>query len=167
MFANTLKTLRQKGKFSQKALGDIFNVSQQTIAKWESDTSTPDPNMLVKIANFFGVSVDFLVGNSIVSSKKVQNVLTTKERELLTAFNRVDSANQSKMLMTLKTAFPEAFNNYPEGFIYPTGFVDIESAKNYYEKTASYTAAFEGTDLVDEEYIELANNLVRSEFNIK
>lgn len=45
-----IKKLRQKKKWSQKKLADKLNVSQQTIAKWESKKSYPRSELLPKIA---------------------------------------------------------------------------------------------------------------------
>ena len=63
MFSDQLKRLRTNMDISQKKLAERLFVSQQTIAKWETDRATPNPDMLLKIAQFFDVTVDFLVGN--------------------------------------------------------------------------------------------------------
>lgn len=59
-----LKLLREKESISQKKLGEILNMSQQAIAKWETGAASPDPVMLIKIADYFGVSIDYLVGRT-------------------------------------------------------------------------------------------------------
>ena len=47
---------------SQKALSEALNVPQNTLSQWESGKRTPDIATLIKIAEIFKVSVDYLVG---------------------------------------------------------------------------------------------------------
>ena len=49
---------------SQKELAEHLFVSQQSVAKWETDKSTPNPDMIARIAELFGVSSDYLLGIS-------------------------------------------------------------------------------------------------------
>ena len=60
-FGKRLKELRIEKKLSQRELGDIFGVCNQTISFWETGSREPDLDMLVKIAKFFEVSIDFLL----------------------------------------------------------------------------------------------------------
>ena len=62
MLGEQLKSLRKRDKMSQKALAEKLFVSQQAVAKWEKDSATPNPDTLAKIADIFGVSVDYLLG---------------------------------------------------------------------------------------------------------
>lgn len=64
LLQDRLKELRDKESISQKKLGEILNMSQQAIAKWETGAASPDPVMLIKIADYFGVSIDYLVGRT-------------------------------------------------------------------------------------------------------
>lgn len=63
-----LKELRRQAKMTQADLSKALNIEQSSIAKYESPNKpvTPPPDRLLQIANFFGVSVDFLLGNSNV-----------------------------------------------------------------------------------------------------
>ena len=62
MFSINLKKLRNEKGISQKSLAEELYVSQQTVAKWETDKATPNPEMLKKIASYFNISVDSLLG---------------------------------------------------------------------------------------------------------
>lgn len=64
MFSTRLKELRNECGLSQKELAKKIFVSQQTVAKWETEKSTPDPNMLVLLAELFDVTTDYLTGKS-------------------------------------------------------------------------------------------------------
>jgi len=59
-----LKTLREKKGISQAALAEELGISQQAVNKYENKPTEPDIATLVKIANYFDTSIDFLVGNS-------------------------------------------------------------------------------------------------------
>ena len=60
MIGRRLKGLRQEAGLSQSALALRMGITQQAIAKWESEKSTPDYHMLVKLADALGVSPDRL-----------------------------------------------------------------------------------------------------------
>lgn len=65
MFADTLKALRVKNNLTQKDFADVFNVAQGAVAMWESGKRTPDLEMIKRIAGYFNVTIDELVGNSV------------------------------------------------------------------------------------------------------
>ncbi len=46
---------------SQRALGEMFGVCNQTVSFWESGSREPDLDHLLKIAKFFNVPVDYLL----------------------------------------------------------------------------------------------------------
>lgn len=55
-----IKELRNKNKMTQGKLGELLNVSQVAVSKWEKQQTEPDATSLKKIANIFDVSIDFL-----------------------------------------------------------------------------------------------------------
>ena len=57
--------LRKKNGLSQEALGELVNVTRQTISNWELDETTPNPEQLKALSKALNVSVDELVGNDI------------------------------------------------------------------------------------------------------
>ena len=59
-----LRELREEKGISQKELGKLFNVAQNTISNWENGTREPDTKTLVKLAELFECSVDYLVGRT-------------------------------------------------------------------------------------------------------
>ncbi|PWW06281.1 helix-turn-helix protein [Paenibacillus cellulosilyticus] len=79
-FGERLKKLRDRKGISQQELADRFNLSQSTIAYYESDKKQPSQNTLQKLADFYETSVDFLLG-------RTQNELVTKYLELQSEAN--------------------------------------------------------------------------------
>ena len=60
-FGNKLLQLRKDRKMSQDTLAEKLNVSRQAVSKWELDEALPDTNNIIKIADLFYVSVEYLV----------------------------------------------------------------------------------------------------------
>lgn len=61
-FATRLKELRIEKGLWQSALAQCLNVDQRTISNWENGTREPNIDMIIKIAQYFEVSVDYLFG---------------------------------------------------------------------------------------------------------
>ncbi|MBQ7962390.1 MAG: helix-turn-helix transcriptional regulator [Clostridia bacterium] len=62
MFDERLKELRIAQNLNQVALGKILGVSKQCISNWENNNIQPSIDMLMKIAEYFGVTTDYLLG---------------------------------------------------------------------------------------------------------
>lgn len=60
-FANTLKNLREINHVTQEQLAEYLKVSRPTVAGYETKSRQPDFERLVKIAEYFDVSVDYLM----------------------------------------------------------------------------------------------------------
>ena len=61
-FKQKLKELREEYKLLQKQLSSELGVSQVTIARWETGNREPDFDTLIKIAKYFNVTTDYLLG---------------------------------------------------------------------------------------------------------
>lgn len=61
-FGNKLKELRLQAGLTQKQLGDRIKVSKSVISYYELQERYPSPETLVKLANVFHVTTDFLLG---------------------------------------------------------------------------------------------------------
>lgn len=62
MFATRFKELRLKRGLSQAEVSTVFSVSPSTIGMYEQGRRTPDNEGLIKMADYFGVSTDYLLG---------------------------------------------------------------------------------------------------------
>lgn len=63
IFAKRIKELRQASGLSQKELSYILNIERTTLTGYETGRRMPDAEMLCSIADYFHVSVDFLLGH--------------------------------------------------------------------------------------------------------
>lgn len=79
-----LRELREERRLSQDGLALKLNVSQSTISAYEVGDRTPDLETLIAIARFFGVSLDYLVGQTDLKQPIRQSDLNSSELETFT-----------------------------------------------------------------------------------
>ena len=105
-----MKELRKERNLTQEDISKMSGVAKQTISNWENNLTQPPFDILTKLANYFGVSVDYLLGNDINSLNTIDKVNqalreaglvnsdeTLKEEEIKLA---LEQARQYKLLMT-------------------------------------------------------------------
>lgn len=64
MFQTKLKMLREAAGYkSQQAFANVFGVAQSTVGNWEAGKREPDFETIRRLATFFNVPVDFLIGD--------------------------------------------------------------------------------------------------------
>lgn len=63
-FKERLRELRTSQNITQEELGKKFNVIKQTISSWENGNSRPDIDIATKLADFFDVTTDYLLGRT-------------------------------------------------------------------------------------------------------
>lgn len=64
---NKIKELRKRKGITQINFCHRFNIAQSTLSGWENEKWQPDSETLIKLAEFFGVSVDYLLGRDEVT----------------------------------------------------------------------------------------------------
>ena len=103
MFGDVLKGLREQSGVSQKELSKILHVSQQTIASWEVNRTTPSLELLNDVADYFDVTIDYLLGreNSLVREVNVSRGKDKAEEEidplLIEQYLRLDEVDKAKV----------------------------------------------------------------------
>lgn len=71
---NRIKELRKVNGYTQAKLAQILNTTQATLSGWEIGKWEPDNTMLTKMADMFGVSVDYLLGrDASAHSRTIDN----------------------------------------------------------------------------------------------
>ena len=63
---NRLKELRQEKKLSQKELAENIGVHYRTLQNWENGESQIKPEKAQLLADYFGVSVGYLLGYEVI-----------------------------------------------------------------------------------------------------
>ena len=90
---------------SQKEVAAILKVSAPSVSNWESEKTRPTHDNLEKLADLYGVSVDYLLGRDApVEAQKEKPVpkdeLSDDERELLRLFRQLNAEAQARLLDT-------------------------------------------------------------------
>lgn len=62
-YGERLKILRTKKRLSQKELTERLNLNRSTYARYETSTTQPDYDTLKKLAEFHGVTIDYILGH--------------------------------------------------------------------------------------------------------
>ena len=62
MFADRVKYLRQSRELNQVQFAQKMGVTKQSVSNWENDNIMPSVDMLERIADYFKVSTDYLLG---------------------------------------------------------------------------------------------------------
>lgn len=70
MFSLILRNLRKANHITQRHLANELFVDCSTVTKWETGKAIPSSETLNKIANIFGVSVDYLLGREAGNKEK-------------------------------------------------------------------------------------------------
>lgn len=104
-FSENLRRLRKAKDIKQEALAEAMNVSRQTVSKWENGTAMPDFKKLNALAEYFGVTMDELLGFSNDKNNNDNIDDYTKEyiNELITLENMQSSKKIKELYKNLKT----------------------------------------------------------------
>ena len=64
-FADCLQELREDREITRKELAAALNISVSTLGMYEQGRREPNIDMLIKMADYFNVSLDFMVGRNL------------------------------------------------------------------------------------------------------
>ncbi len=95
-----IKSLRKERKITQKKLGDLLDVSEGTISKYEANLMTPPFETLRSIASIFNVSMDDLCGmkrQGTLSTHGLSESQTETLKELIDVY-RIQNNQMVKQL---------------------------------------------------------------------
>lgn len=107
---NILSKLRKNKGLSQRAFANAFGISSGAVAMWETNKRLPDIETLIRLAEFYDVSLEYLLGRSEEKSGFSNKDLTQREKDLITYFH--NSCNTPSLTFNdkerLTTFFPYA-----------------------------------------------------------
>lgn len=99
-FRQRLRLLRTEQNITQATLADYLDYGYTAISNYESGRNEPSINDLIKISDFFHVSVDYLVGKSPL--RKNQGNITAAELDKLLILTEKIQLETNEILITLK-----------------------------------------------------------------
>ena len=91
MFGDILKNLRESKNTTQKDLADHLGITDRNIRYYETGQRMPPTDILIKIADYFNVSVDYLLGRT-----DIKDPMNKIESEFNKSFNIEDLSPESQ-----------------------------------------------------------------------
>jgi len=82
------------------ALGELLGISHRNISKYETGLIMPDIDTLISFADFFNVSLDYLVGREYVDyiADSQKENLNVSETNFLNEYNKYDKGQQCDLI---------------------------------------------------------------------
>lgn len=101
-----LKALREAAAVSQKQLAEVIGVSQQSINKYENHSIEPDIETMIRIADYFETTIDFLVGHTTYR-RKIEEThpydLNCTEQKIIDGYRSLSSKQKDCILTVINS----------------------------------------------------------------
>ena len=78
-------------------MAEILNLKASAISKYEKSITQPSIATLIKMADIFKVSVDYLLGLSSVKNPYKQDRITPKEAEIIVRYRKLNKENKIRV----------------------------------------------------------------------
>jgi transcriptional regulator with XRE-family HTH domain len=178
-FGDRLKDLRIENNLTQKTIAEKLNTGKSTISNYEKNNRLPDINVIAMFADFFNVSVDYMMGKSDKRNldydkniSKSNSYITDEEKKLFSErlknlmlikdYTATDLANKLNIQKDEVLSYIVEFN-FPNTSIIKKIALALNTSIDYLlgitDKSGSET-----DDLILPDYIEIAksaqNNLI-------
>ena len=96
---NRIKELREEKNLTQQQLSEKLRTTPKNIYRWENELTEMSSSVIIKIANFFEVSTDFLLGRSDdIGMIEIHSELSAEQKELLGLYNNMSSQDKNHLL---------------------------------------------------------------------
>ncbi len=102
-----VKDLREERQLSRAQLAKIVGSCERNVGRWENGESEPSCNFLIKLADYFNVTIDYIVGReddfgNAVNANEKDDKPPTRERQVLALYSKLDESQQQDVLTMLK-----------------------------------------------------------------
>ncbi len=85
-FGQRVRRLRQERGWSQAQLGQRLGTHQKQISSYERSIHLPSAELLIRIAEMFGVSLDYLLAGSVTATQRAE----IADRDLVRQMEQID-----------------------------------------------------------------------------
>ena len=110
-FQERVKNLRKNSKLSMQQLADLMKVTKSRVNMWENNGTVPRMDVLIRLAKYFNVSTDFLLGNDDTAELSVTNSKLSSLQRNLGKLNEKELEQAEGML---KAVFIDIFKDEDE-----------------------------------------------------
>ncbi len=124
LFAERLRSLRRAQGWTQLHVAEALGIKRSTYAYYETRTSEPDMETLIKLARLFNTSIDFLIGHAadydthrFVYNQAAETddiILTDREESLLRMFRSIDHAKQEQIIAEINAMLRDTYDQFPD-----------------------------------------------------
>lgn len=90
-----LKIIRNKSNLTQKSVALYLNTTQQTYSDYENEKTEPSINTLIKLANLYNTSIDYIVGRDTPNDI---GYLTNEQYECVKMIKQLSETNLTKTI---------------------------------------------------------------------
>ena len=108
-FSENLRELRKAKDIKQEVLAENLNVSRQTVSKWENGTAMPDLKKLTALAEYFGVTMDELLG--LTSPGSEGETISDYAKEYINELISLENEASTRKINELNTKWKIRFFN--------------------------------------------------------
>ena len=108
---NQIATLRKEKGITQEDLASVLGVTNQAVSKWESSTCCPDIQLLPKIADYFGVTVDYLFDRNNIGQLKKLDKIDQATINLLAQERGIDRLSVIESICSIEKDMFEIYKN--------------------------------------------------------
>ena len=143
---NRIRQLREAKGMQQKDLSVDLKVSQPTISDWESGRKTPSAKSVAKLADYFGVSIDYLLGRDTDFQSSIQKNGNIAKLKILREQSGETQAELANVLGITRAAYTNIENGKRE-----PDYDTIKKLANHFSVTTDYL-------LGNEENLAVAEN---------
>lgn len=113
---NPLRELRKRKGITQTELGHVLHVQKSAISKYELGRATPSSDILKKLSDYFGVSINYILGAKFHKAEEQQpstdlvNFLNQSEVIFNGVTYKLNDENRQKAIAALELVFYDAQN---------------------------------------------------------
>ena len=119
---NRLKELRRSMGITQKELASNLGIAQPTLSGWETDRFQIDYDNLVKLADFFKTSIDYILGRSVAERndipkpsheeiEQVKPAVRSDHDKLLGVYDSLDDESKNQLMSVAYLLMSQSLKN--------------------------------------------------------
>lgn len=104
-FAENLRNLRKERKLTQKDMADKLNISVNSFSQYELGNTEPNILNLIKLADFFCVTVDYLIGAPVKANANTGEILDSEEKNLIKYYRGMSNVSKNAIMVTAESFY--------------------------------------------------------------
>jgi len=100
VYGKVIASLRKEMKMNQHELADRLKISKSSISMYETEKRAPDINTIICLADFFDVSVDYLLGTTAERVRAEEQLILSSENEkdLIQRYRNLNAQGKAEIL---------------------------------------------------------------------